>query len=151
MFKRPAIHVAFVLVSALAGCQSICRNECVGPLPSVDYSLTVADDPTAARVRVTVTSKSERQLCLGRDWPSSGSLWTEEGASTGVYLFVGQRIFAYESRDYSGYCTELRCFHPLRQGEHRDGYFSYAAFGLPESDYASPKTLKFKPQPFWCR
>jgi hypothetical protein len=151
MFKGCGFYVSFGVALALAGCQSVCRNECVGPMPGFDYSLTIADDPAQERLHVTVTSKAGRQMCLGREWPSSGALFTEEGASTGVYLFVGQRIFAYESREYSGYCTELHCFNPLRAGEHRDGYFSYAAFGLPESDFAAAKSLKFKPQPFWCR
>jgi hypothetical protein len=136
---------------ALAGCQSLCVNLCVRPLASADYTLTITDDPSERRLHVTFTGMSKRQMCLGHDWPSSGSMFTEGGSSTGVYLFVNQRIYAFESTQYRGYCTDLRCYNPVRRGETREGYFSYDGFGLPESEYGATKVLKFKPQPFWCK
>lgn len=153
MFKRAGLYASCGLAWALAGCQSVCRNECVRPLPSIDYTLVYRDDPAQRRLHVTVTSKSKRRFCLGREWPSSGSLVTEAGASTGVYLFADHRIFAYASDDSlepGGYCIELHCYNPMRLGEHRDGYLSYDGFGLPVTEYGAEKILKFKPQPFWC-
>jgi hypothetical protein len=121
------------------------------PLPGVDYQYTYLDVPEERRLTVKVISTSKRQICVGRDtWPRSGQLATNTGTSTGVYLFVQKRIYAYRSTDHWGYCSQKSCYGPLDQGQALEGYVSYEGFELPESDYLLTKELKYKPQPFWC-
>jgi hypothetical protein len=140
--------VGFAFVS-LAGCQ--CTSSIGDPLLTIDYDFSYTDSPDQQRLKLKVVSKSTREICLGHDfWPSSGNLTTEYWNSSGVYLFVQDRIYAYKNTDFTDYCPTKSCYNPVNMGETREAFLEYQDFGIPEKSYGLPKTLKFKPQPTWC-
>jgi hypothetical protein len=70
--------------------------------------------------------------------------------SNGIYLFIEQRIFAFKEQKYWAYCVEKHCYNPVNNGEEVEAFINYESFGLSEEYFELPKTLKYKPEPFWC-
>lgn len=140
-----------VVAFMLAGCQAAREGGASHPQLNQDYTFTYADAPDLERLKIAFTSKSKRQICVGREtWPVNGLLTTSAGASTGVYLFAQGHIYAYKDTTEWAYCPQKSCYKPIGQSETIEDYLTYESFGLPKDSYTSPKDLKFKPQPFWC-
>lgn len=139
------------LLTFLVGCQFVHKKTELIPLLNYDYDFFYLDNVEKRRIELVFKSKAERQICVGREtWPSlSGGMRGAEN-SNGIYLLIGEKIFAYDEQDYWSYCVEKKCFNPLREGEQIEAFIPYEKFSLSDKYFLAKKILKYKPEPFWC-
>jgi len=130
------------LVLALAGCHSASEDE---PTDIVPMAVTMNDDPSNQLIRLSYTNDTGSRLCAGpRAWPSKGGIIDNNGEE--IFLTIGsQKYFLQREQDY---CP--RCSFEIAAGEHLRGVVHYEHFGLPKSEWHSPKTLSFSPRAYKC-
>jgi hypothetical protein len=152
MNYQPNTKLLFIVFTiVLISCTSSDRRARFLPVEGIDFKFGYVDEMANNRIRVSITSLSNENICLGREgWPYATEQYTDSVFSSGVYLVVSGQIFQYQSVDMLGYCRDEGCFRPVVYGETVDGYFGYSRFGLGEEYYKEDKVLKFAPVPYWC-
>ena len=137
-----------LLIAALAACAAAART--TQPAAANDYSLDVRKDAASGTFLLSLTSRSTRPLCLGRDnWPSRvGRLHM---GSQIAQVVVGSQSYPADDDNF-GYCMGRGCTIRIEPGRSLRGHIAFSEFvGWNWRETLEQARLVFSVSPRTCR
>ena len=144
-----SVIFSLIVCMAFGGCAGrASMAEQTNPIPGKDYLFSYVDLPQEGRFKLTLVSKSSRDLCTGKSrWPTEAGYM--ENASGTTFVVLGEKRYSYKNFDMD-VCPYRACGNPMTRGMRLESSLLYRDFDLPQSSYGLSKELGYDPRPFWC-